>query len=42
MEKCIGPVTETLLNKCIKEINKKKTKRKDNERCYRSFIERFN
>lgn len=28
MEKCVGPITETLLNKCIKEINKKKTKEK--------------
>lgn len=28
MEKCIGPITETILNKAIKEINKKKTKEK--------------
>jgi len=28
MNKCIGPITESLLNKAIKEINKKKTKEK--------------
>ena len=28
MEKCIGPITETLINKAVKEINKKKNKEK--------------
>jgi hypothetical protein len=28
MDKCIGPVTETLINKAVKEINKKKNKEK--------------
>jgi uncharacterized membrane protein len=28
MNKCIGPMTENLLNKVIKEVNKKKTKNK--------------